>query len=164
MKKIAILKQSFEENDIFINDKFFKSFFYLKHNEKEKFEFFYNFYKNFYKNPSCGKNKKNHSDNNNLYHYHSGYPKYNEFDLTFKNSKRCYPLSKNIIYCISCKDFSLNQNGKTSASVLYYYLLEDLIIFFAWGDEHVPFPKSFVFEKAVKLCTDINNIAIINKK
>jgi len=160
--KIFFLKQSFEKNDIFKNDKYFKSFFYLRENEKEKFDFLFNFFENFYKKPNCGRNKKNHNEN--LYHYHIGYKKYNELDIIFKNSKKCYPLNKDKIYCIPCKNFLVNSNGQTSASVLYYYLLEDWIIFFAWGDEHIPFPKSFVFEKAVKLCKDKNNIAIINKK
>lgn len=145
MRTIYLLKQFTEANTLPENQ-YFKSLKYLKSNknDKQKFEFVQQFLKDFKNGVAlCGRNKPNHQNGNKiLWHYHIGYPEYNENILQYKGQKKCCPTKSQQEFCYSCIEFSEQSSSMTSKTVLHYILSENnSIILWAWGDEHQPFPN-----------------------
>lgn len=149
MRTFYFLKQ-FTEANILPEDKHFKSLKYLKNNknDKPKFELVQQFVKDFKNSVAlCGRNKPNRQYGPQvLWHYHIGYPNYNEYILQYKDKKNCCPTKSKIEFCSVCINFEEKQlgmqiAGMSSKAVLHYILCEDnSIILWAWGDEHEPFP------------------------
>ena len=164
MRTFYFLKQ-FTEANVLPEDKYFKSLVYLKNNriDKQKFELVKQFVKDFKNNIAlCGRNKPNRQhDLKLLWHYHIGYPNYNEHILQYKDKKKCCPTKSKIVFCSACINFEEKQSGMTSQSILHYVLVEDKsIILWAWGDEHDPFPNMElpIFKKIREWIKDPENL------
>lgn len=169
MRTLYLLKQ-FTEANILPEDRYFKSLKYLKtnKNENQKFDLVQQFIKDF-KNSSalCGRNKPNNQTGSQiLWHYHIGYPSYNEHILQYKHKKNCYPTKQKMQFCAACISFERKQvglpvEGMSSKAVLHYVLCGDRsIILWAWGDEHQPFPEvnSPIFSKIKEWIKEPENL------
>ena len=143
----------------------FKSLSYLKSSvkDKKKLELIKQFFKDFKNSkPLCGRNKPNHQhDPKFLWHYHIGYPNYNQSCFIYKQNKKCNPLNNGSNFCSMCINFSEQLDGLTSKAILHYLICENgEIIFWAWGDEHEPFPNKNlpIFKKIREWIKDPNNL------
>lgn len=149
--------QTWFEKGLLPENKYFKSFKTLNEDQKKIVKDFT--YKYVHNQPLCGRNKPNHLDKTGDYsfwHYHIGYPNYNQ-DLTFTHGKPCDPFSHKNDSCDICINFKLNNEGKTSSSVLHYVKLpKSEIIVFAYGEKHDQFPliSSSMSEKCLLLIKD----------
>ena len=102
-----------------------------------------------------------------LWHYHIGYPSYNENPITYKQDKKCNPFNSGINFCSICVNFSEQPKGLTSQSILHYVRFDNgEIVFWVWGDEHDPFPNKElpIFKKIREWVKDPANLIVVEHK